>query len=80
MHYPLVEPEYFTDVHRRYIEHFSHAVDLASSCSSDTIVGAKDVHSRHLTASDPYARITGLSFGKDVAGRMDGDMPWQTWQ
>jgi hypothetical protein len=74
MHYLLVEPEHFTDAHQRFIEQFSHTVELVSS-SSDAIVDAKDVQSRHLTASDPYAHIVGLSFGKDVSGRMDGDMP-----
>lgn len=74
MHYLLVEPEHFTDAHQRFIEQFSHTVELVSS-SCDAIVDAKDVQSRHLTASDPYAHIVGLSFGKDVSGRTDGDMP-----
>lgn len=74
MHYLLVEPEHFTDAHQRFIEQFSRTIELVSSCS-DAIVDAKDVQSRHLTASDGYAHIVGLSFGKEVMGRMDTDMP-----
>lgn len=74
MHYLVVEPEHFTDAHQRFIVRFSRTVEFISSCS-EAIVDAKDVQSRHLAASDPYAHIVGLSFGKDVLGRMDSDMP-----
>lgn len=74
MHYALVEPEHFTDAHRSFVMQFAHAVELVSSCN-DAILGAKDVRSRHLTASDGYARVIGLSFGKEVTGRMDSDLP-----
>lgn len=74
MHYVLVEPEHFTEAHHRFIQQFSHIVELTSS-SGDAIVDAKDVRSRHLTATDAYAHIVGLSLGRDVMGRMDGDMP-----
>jgi hypothetical protein len=74
MPYSLIEPEQFTDEHRSCIEKFARTLDAASS-RSGLIAGAKDIRSRHLTASDPYGRIVGLPCGKDVAGRMDRDMP-----
>ncbi|MGN6231858.1 MAG: hypothetical protein ACTHNZ_11960 [Trinickia sp.] len=74
MSYSLVDPERFTDEHRLFIERFGRTIDVASSASG-AIAGAKDVHSRHLTANDAYGRIVGLPRGGDVAGRMDRDMP-----
>lgn len=72
--YSLVEPEHFTDEHQSFIERFARTIEVASS-GSGVIAGAKDIRSRHLTASDSYGRIVGLPCGKDVTGRMDRDMP-----
>ncbi len=74
MPYSLVEPEHFTDEHRSFIERFARTIEVASS-GSGVIAGAKDIRSRHLTASDSYGRIVGLPCGRDVTGRMDRDMP-----
>lgn len=74
MPYSLVEPEHFTHEHRSFIERFARTIEVASS-SSGVIAGAKDIRSRHFTASDSYGRIVGLPCGKDVIGRMDRDMP-----
>ena len=45
------------------------------SGQTDMIVGAKDVNSRHLVASDAYARIVALARGADVIDRLDKEMP-----
>lgn len=74
MRYRLVEPTNFTDTHLSFIAQFARNVELVSSCSG-AIVGAKDIHSRHLVASDPYSLLVGLSCGKDAAGLMDRDLP-----
>ncbi len=74
MSYSLVEPEQFTDEHRSFIERFAKTIRAASS-SSNVVTSAKDVRSCHLTASDAYARIVGLSSGNEVVGQMDRDMP-----
>lgn len=74
MPYSLVEPEHFTDEHQSFIDRFARTIEVASSVNG-VIVGAKDIRSRHLTASDSYGRIVGLPCGKDVAGRRDHDMP-----
>ena len=74
MTYSLAESHSFIEEHQSFIERFARTIEVASS-SSGAIVGAKDIHSRHLTASDAYARIAGLRYGKDVAGRLDRDMP-----
>ena len=74
MSYRLVEPEDFTEDQQSFIEDFSQTVEVASS-NSNIIMSTKDIRSCHLVASDAYARIVGLSRGKDVGGRMDRDMP-----
>ena len=74
MSYSLVEPEHFTEEQQSFVERFSRTVEVASS-GSGVIAGVKDIRSRHLTATDPYGKIVGLPRGKDVAGRMDHDMP-----
>lgn len=74
MPYSLVEPEHFTEEHQSLIERFARTMEVASS-SSGVIAGAKDVRSRHLAATDRLGEIVGLHRGKDVAGRMDRDMP-----
>lgn len=74
MTYSLAESQSFIEEHQSFIERFARTIETASS-TSGAIVGAKDIHSRHLTASDAYARIVGLRDGKDVAGRRDHDMP-----
>lgn len=74
MHYPLVDPERLTEAHRIFIAQFVRTIALVSSCSG-TIVGAKDVRSRYLAASDAFGRIVGLGSGAEVAGRLDCDLP-----
>lgn len=74
MHYRLVEPQYFVDVHQSFVEQFARAVALVST-SSGAIVAAKDIQSRHFTASDLYGVLHGLSCGMDAQGLMDSEMP-----
>lgn len=74
MHYPLVEPEQFSEAHRTFISQFVRTIWLVSTCGG-ALVGAKDIHSRNLAASDAYARIVGLSSGADMVGRLDNDLP-----
>ena len=74
MSYSLVEPEHFTEEHQSFIERFGRTIEAGSS-NSNIITSTKDVRSCHLAASDAYARLVGLSRGKDVVGRMDRDMP-----
>ena len=51
MSYSLVEPEHFTEEQQSFIERLSRKIELSSS-SSGVIAGAKDIRSRHLTATD----------------------------
>ena len=74
MPYALVEPEHFSSEQQSFIERFAHTIEVASSGGS-VIAGIKDIRSRHVTATDRYGKIVGLSRGNDVAGRMDHDMP-----
>lgn len=74
MNYELVPPEDFTDAHRSFIDAFRRSIDVLSS-QTDVIVGAKDIHSRHVIATDAYARLVGLVKGADVTGRLDCEMP-----
>lgn len=74
MTYSLVEPEQFSDEQQSLIERFARTIETASS-SNGLIACAKDVHSRHLAATDYYGRIVGLARGKDATGRLDRDMP-----
>lgn len=74
MSYTIVEPERFTEEQQAYIERFARTIEVGAA-GSGVIAGIKDVRSLHLTATDPYGTIVGLPRGKDVAGRMDHDMP-----
>lgn len=74
MSYSLVSPEQFTEKQKQYVERFRRAIEGASKRSA-TCFGAKDIHSRHIVATDAYARIVGLAKGGEVAGRFDREMP-----
>lgn len=74
MSYSLVSPECFTEQHQQYLSRFRRSIE-AVSARSNACVGAKDIQSRHLIATDSYARIVGLAKGGDVAERFDRDMP-----
>jgi hypothetical protein len=77
MSYSLVHPAQFTEKQKRFIERFCCSIAIVSS-RSRTIVGAKDIESRHLVSTDAYAQIVGLTMGGDVTGRFDRDMPCQS--
>ncbi|WDD90708.1 hypothetical protein Bsp3421_000576 (plasmid) [Burkholderia sp. FERM BP-3421] len=70
----LVSPEHFDAAQKVLVETFKESVRTISS-QTDVVLGVKDIHSRHLSATDAFARLVGLSCGLDVAGRTDRDMP-----
>ncbi|MCK4120527.1 helix-turn-helix transcriptional regulator [Ralstonia nicotianae] len=70
----LVSPENFGVEQKNFVEKFKDSVKILSS-QTDIVFGAKDVNSRHLIATDAYARLVGLSRGVDVVNRFDRDMP-----
>lgn len=74
MSFSLVAPEQFAARQQQYLEKFRQSIDLVSS-QANAIVGAKDINSQHLIATDSYARIVGLPKGGDVTGRFDREMP-----
>jgi len=74
MSFSLVAPEQFTARQQQYLEKFRQSIHLVSS-QAGAIVGAKDIHSQHLIATDSYARLVGLPKGGDVTGRFDREMP-----
>ena len=69
-----VSRENFDERQKAFIETFKGSVRTISS-QTDVILGAKDIHSRHLVATDAYARLVGLARGADVADRLDRDKP-----
>ncbi|MBP4046218.1 hypothetical protein [Chromobacterium violaceum] len=74
MTYAMLAPDCFTDEHKSFLAGFRQSMEMLSS-SSNMMLGAKDIRSRHLAATDAYARIVALERGGDVAGRLDSEMP-----
>lgn len=74
MDYQLVSPEHFSEEQSEFVSKFRESIFQLSG-QTDMIVGAKDVNSRHLVASDAYARIVALARGADVIDRLDKEMP-----
>jgi hypothetical protein len=72
--YKIVKSNEFTLEHLNYIDHFRKSISLVSG-QIDIILGAKDVDSRHIIATDSYAQIVGLKSGNEVSDRFDRDMP-----
>jgi hypothetical protein len=74
MPYSLVSPELFTVEQQQLVDRFKDSI-LAISSQNNICMGAKDIHSRHLIATDAYAQIVGLKNGQEVTDRFDRDMP-----
>lgn len=72
--YNLVEPKDFTIEHIDYIEKFKEMIKTLSD-TTDTLMGAKDIDSRHIISTSSHAKIVGLKKCGDVTGRLDMDMP-----
>jgi len=70
----VVSPESFNVEQRRFIDSVKDSVGMIS-LQTDLVFGIKDIHSRHIAATDAYGRLVGLARGADVAGRLDRDMP-----
>lgn len=70
----LVSQAHFDVAQKEFVENFRNSVNSISS-QTDIILGAKDIHSRHIVATDAYARLVALTRGSDVADRLDSDMP-----
>jgi hypothetical protein len=70
----LVQPVDYTPAQQKYIQAFEKSVLLISQ-TSNIIMGAKDVNSRHIIATDAYSRIIGLQHGIEVKGKLDSEMP-----
>lgn len=72
--YKLVKPNDFTKDHLEYIDDFKKMIRMLSD-TTDTIMGAKDIESRHIIATKSFAKIVGLNECDDVTDRFDDDMP-----
>lgn len=59
MTYAMLAPDCFTDEHKSFLAGFRQSMEMLSS-SSNMMLGAKDIRSRHLAATDAYARIVAL--------------------
>ncbi|MDQ5922074.1 MAG: hypothetical protein QG673_2133 [Pseudomonadota bacterium] len=70
----IVTPEQFTPEHLVYLNDFKKSLETISA-QSNIIFGAKDVNSKHITATNAYAKIVGLNNGNDVSARLDKEMP-----
>ena len=74
LEYQLVAPESFSSEQNLFIQKFKKTIALFSF-RTQFIFGAKDIESRHLIATDAYAKIVGLSHGAEVGGKFDDEMP-----
>lgn len=74
MSYNIIQPDQFTPEHKQVINNFRESI-LKISATSNIIMGAKDVHSRHLIATDAYSKIVNLNNGLKVENLMDSEMP-----
>lgn len=72
--YILVKPEDFTKEHLEFIENFKKMIRMLSN-TTDTLMGAKDVNSRHIISTAAHAKIVGLRKCGDVMDRLDSEMP-----
>lgn len=74
MPFPLIAPQAFNPAQSAFVQRTIRAyAGLAKQ--PNLIAGIKDIASRHLMATDGYARIVALRHGADSVGRMDRDMP-----
>ena len=71
--YKIILPKNFTNEHKKYLEKFKSHVSAASEFGF--MLGAKDINSKHIIATNAYANIVGLKHGNDVEARFDKDMP-----
>lgn len=72
--YTLVKPEDYTREHLAFLSDFKKMIQMLSE-TTDTLMGAKDINSRHITSTSSHAKIVGLKKCGDVSERYDADMP-----
>lgn len=72
--YNLVSPDHYTNDQKLFVNRFIDSILMLSE-QTDIIMGAKDIHSRHIISTDAYAKIVALDNGKEVAGKFDKEMP-----
>ena len=72
--YKLVKPSDFTKDHLEYIDDFKKMIRMLSD-TTDTLMGAKDINSRHIISTSSHAKIVGLNKCGDVTDRLDDEMP-----
>lgn len=72
--YKLVLPTAFTKDQTDYIEKFKSMIRVLSE-TTDALMGAKDIESRHIISTTSHAKIVGLDKCGDVNGRLDAEMP-----
>lgn len=72
--YKLVKPNDFTKEHLEYIDDFKKMIRMLSD-TTDTLMGAKDINSRHIISTSSHAKIVGLNKCGDVTDRLDDEMP-----
>ena len=72
--YALVSPENYNKEQLKYVENFKKMIEMLSE-NTDTMMGAKDIYSRHIISTKAHATIVGLKKCGDVSGRLDRDMP-----
>lgn len=59
---------------KSFLKEISQGIEFISK-TNNIIMGIKDVNSRHIIATDKYAKTIGLTNGYDVNGMMDSDLP-----
>ena len=74
MDYTLVAQEDFNEEQEIFVDEFRRSINLISN-QTNIIMGAKDIDSRHLIATDAYAKIVALQKGVEVIDRFDREMP-----
>ncbi len=70
----LVKPQDYSTKQIQFIEEFESALAVLSK-TSNILIGAKDIYSRHIIATDACARMIGFSSGRKVKGKLDAEMP-----
>lgn len=76
-HYNLIDPTCYEKYHISFINQISSSIRLLSKTNS-IIMGIKDINSRHIIATDKYARTIGLVKGTELCGRFDKDLPCES--
>jgi AraC-like DNA-binding protein len=74
MRYIPVSPDQFTTEQSKFVDRLRDSIRIVSNSKND-ILGAKDIHSRHIIATDAYSKIVSLKSGMEVENLLDCEMP-----